>query len=125
MAQHVNPINWFEIPASNLERAKTFYEKTLGIQMRLIELGGFRMAWFPMAEGAVGAAGALMEAESYVPSYDGTMVYFSVEEIEKVLNRASERGGKVISEKTSIGEFGFVGHFEDTEGNRVGLRSSQ
>ena len=28
-------INWFEIPAKNLQRAKTFYETVLGIEMTL------------------------------------------------------------------------------------------
>ena len=52
------------------------------------------------------------------------MIYFSVEDIEGVLKRAGQTGGKVITEKMSIGEFGFVGHFEDSEGNRVGLHSA-
>ena len=97
---------------------KAFYETTLDIEMKLFESGAFRMAWFPTSEGA------LMESESYVPSYDGSMIYFSVEDIEGVLKRAGKTGGKVITEKMSIGEFGFVGHFEDSEGNRVGLRSA-
>ena len=83
------------------------------------------MAWFPMVEGRGGSTGALIEADSYVPSYDGTMVYFSVNDIEAVLKKANESGGRVVTEKASIGEFGFVGHFEDTEGNRVGLHSTQ
>ncbi len=78
-----------------------------------------------MVEGGFGATGAPMESESYVPSYDGTLVYFSVSDIDEVLQRAGESGGKVIREKISIGEFGFVGHFEDSEGNRVGLHSTQ
>ena len=119
-----NPVSWFEIPARELEPAKAFYETTLDIEMKLFESGAFRMAWFPTSEGASGATGALMESESYVPSYDGSMIYFSVEDIEGVLKRAGQTGGKVIREKMSIGEFGFVGHFEDSEGNRVGLRSA-
>jgi predicted enzyme related to lactoylglutathione lyase len=35
----------------------------------------------------------------------------------------AERGGKVLRAKTGIGEYGFVGHFEDSEGNRVALHS--
>jgi predicted enzyme related to lactoylglutathione lyase len=32
-------------------------------------------------------------------------------------------GGKIIIPKMAIGEYGFIGHFEDTEGNRIGLHS--
>jgi hypothetical protein len=34
-----------------------------------------------------------------------------------------ERGGMVLNPKMNIGEYGFVGHFEDSEGNRVALHS--
>ena len=39
----------------------------------------------------------------------------------KTLEKVKASGGKVIRGKTPIGQFGFVGHFEDTEGNRVAL----
>ncbi len=125
MSTHVNPVGWFEIPVSNLERAKEFYEGSLDIDMKLFEPGEFRMAWFPVAHGATGSTGALMESESYVPSHEGTMVYIEVDDIEEVLKRVVKQGGRVIRGKMSIGEFGFVGHFEDSEGNRVGLHSVQ
>jgi predicted enzyme related to lactoylglutathione lyase len=51
------------------------------------------------------------------------MVYFSVDDIEATLAKAEKHGGKIIRSKTGIGEFGFVGHFEDSEGNRVALHS--
>jgi predicted enzyme related to lactoylglutathione lyase len=53
------------------------------------------------------------------------MVYFSVPDIETVLDRVSANGGKIIQEKMSIGEYGFVAHFEDCEGNRVSLHSEK
>ncbi len=124
MATKTSLVGWFEIPATDLQRAKSFYEAILEIQMTLFEPGEFRMAWFPMTQGANRSTGALMESDSYVPSYQGTMVYLEVDDIDDVLNRVAESGGKVITEKTSIGEFGFVGHFEDSEGNRIGLHST-
>lgn len=69
--------------------------------------------------------GTLIEAESYVPSYKGTMVYFSVPDIDGVLGRVAEHGGKVVNPISSIGEIGFVAHFEDSEGNRVALHSER
>lgn len=118
-----SPISWFEIPATDLERAQAFYERILDLQMARFAEGAFRMAWFTSPGDATGPAGALMESPRYVPSHDGTMIYFDVEDIDAVLQRVAAAGGTVLTGKVGIGEHGFVGHFEDTEGNRVGLRT--
>lgn len=118
-----NPVGWFEIPATDLERAQSFYESVLGIEMERSDMGPLKMAFFPMVDGAYGAAGTLVQNENYTPSYAGSMVYFSVEDIEATLARVEDEGGAVLNPKSSIGEFGFVAHFEDSEGNRVALHS--
>jgi predicted enzyme related to lactoylglutathione lyase len=118
-----NPVNWFEIPAADLERAKSFYEAVLDVELELNEMGPLKMAWFPMVQDGDGATGTLVENENYTPSYEGSLVYFSVEDIEDVLVRIEANGGKVLNGKTSIGEYGYVAHFEDSEGNRVALHA--
>ena len=120
----MNLVNWFEIPATDLERAKAFYEAVFGVELSVQEMGPLRMAWFPMIEGGAGASGTLVQADAYSPSHAGSMVYFSVDDIEATLERAAAHGGKVLHPKMSIGEYGFVGHFEDCEGNRLGLHST-
>lgn len=119
-----NPINWFEIPVTDLDRAKSFYESILGIEITINEMGDAKMGWFPFDQQGPGATGTLIQQESYVPSYEGTMVYFSVDEIDDVLPKVEAQGGKIINPKFSIGEFGFCGHFEDSEGNRVALHQA-
>lgn len=123
MQDKKNPVSWFEIPARHLMRAKDFYEKVFGYEMAVSEIGPLKMAWFPGAEGAEGSGGSLVEARSYIPSHEGTMVYFSVGDIDSVLRKVEQNGGKIIRSKMSIGDYGFVGHFEDCEGNRVALHS--
>ena len=123
MAMEHNPVGWFEIPVSDLDRAKGFYEHIFGIEMSVHEMGPARMAWFPMFEGAIGAAGALVKGPQYEPSPGGVLIYFTAADIEAALERAAEKGGAVLTPKTSIGEYGFIGHFEDCEGNRIGLHS--
>jgi uncharacterized protein len=123
MAAKANPVNWFEIPTNDLGRAQVFYEHVLGVQLSLNEIGPAKMAWFPMEKEGTGAAGTLMKAEGYTPSHSGTLVYFSVEDIEGTLKKVNEKGGKTLMPKESIGEYGFIGLFEDSEGNRVGLHS--
>jgi hypothetical protein len=119
----MNPIVWFEIPANDIERAKRFYETLLGLELSLNEMGLLKMAWFPMKEGVAGATGSLVQAEGYIPSHSGTVVYFSVDDINGTLDKANANGGKTLLPKMDIGEYGFIAHLEDSEGNRVALHS--
>ncbi len=123
MALKPNPINWFEIPVNDLSRATKFYESTFGVELTLNEMGPTKMAMFPMDKEGAGAGGSLLKAEGYAPSENGTLVYFSVDDIEAVLKNVEKSGGKTIEGKNGIGEHGFIGIFKDSEGNRIGLHS--
>jgi hypothetical protein len=39
------------------------------------------------------------------------------------VHRCPVSGGRVLNPKMSIGEYGFIGHFADPEGNYIGLHS--
>lgn len=121
----MNPVAWFEIPAPDINKSKSFYDYIFGMDIQINEFGGEIMGWFPFDPTKAGCSGALIQSESYIPSYDGTMVYFSVDDIIGTLSKVKEKGGKVITQKMSIGEYGFVAHFEDIAGNRVGLHSEE
>jgi len=123
MSTASNPVCWFEIPVSDMARAMTFYEHVFGLKLALQDMGPLQMAWFPMKPGGHGAAGTLVKSPAYTPSHAGTLVYFTAADIDATLQRVTERGGKVLRARTSIGDYGFVGHFEDSEGNRVALHS--
>ncbi len=97
MAEQMNPVNWFEIPANNLERAKRFYESLLCIELTLTEMGPLKMAWFPMFQGASGATGALVKAEGYAPSHAGTLVYLTVDNIDGMLKRVHASDGNRVA----------------------------
>ncbi len=45
-------------------------------------------------------------------------------EIEAVLARVEANGGRTLTPKTDIGEYGFYAYFEDSEGNWVGVHSA-
>lgn len=81
------------------------------------------MGFIPMDNNVYGAAGSLVRGEGYVPSHTGVLVYFGVPDMESVMERIKQNGGKVLLTKTSIGEYGFIANFEDTEGNKVALHS--
>jgi len=119
----MNPVNWFEIPIVDMTRAKSFYEAVFGLQISVNQMGQLEMGFIPMDNNAYGAAGSLVKGEGYMPSHTGTLVYFSVPDMESVIERIKQSGGRILLPRTSIGEYGFVAHFEDTEGNKVALHS--
>lgn len=118
-----NPVGWFEIPVRDLARAKAFYEHALGLELALNELGPLKMAWFPLVPDATGATGTLVQGPGYEPSHAGTLVYLQVADIEATLQRVQGKGGKTLQPKTNLGQYGFIAHFEDSEGNRVALHA--
>ena len=50
-------INWFDIPATNFERAVKFYETILDIRLMQENMLGARMAIFPAKAGEATGAG--------------------------------------------------------------------
>lgn len=116
-----NPVLHFEIPVSDMDRAKAFYESVFGYRLIRKEVDGYDMAFFPRADGAAGASGALAKGDAYRPSREGAIIYFDVPDIDAVLQKAKQRGSRILYEKKDIGEAGFVAEFEDSEGNRVAL----
>jgi predicted enzyme related to lactoylglutathione lyase len=59
-----NAINWFEIPAKNFKRAKSFYEAVLDIEIMAIPHPAYKYGMFPadMQNGQEGVrADALLE----------------------------------------------------------------
>lgn len=116
-------VSYFEIPALDLERASAFYGDVFGMTLERTEIDGIAMALFPEPAADAGITGALAQGESYVPSLDGTRVYFRVDDIDAVLARVVALGGEILYPKTSIGEWGHVAEFADSEGNRIALSS--
>lgn len=116
-----NPVFHFEIPVSDMDRATAFYEGVFGYQLSRRQLDGYDMAFFPRADGAAGASGALAKGDVYRPSREGAILYFDVPDIDAVMQRARQRGARILYEKKDIGDAGFVAEFEDSEGNRIAL----
>ena len=115
-----NPVVYFEIPVTNMERAQHFYQTVFEIAFEEEIIDGNEMALFPFSEKETGITGALAKGNSYRPGREGTLVYFGTDQIDDVLLKAQQNGGTVLYPKTA-NEYGYVAEFEDTEGNRVGL----
>lgn len=118
-----NPLTYFEIPVTDLERAIRFYETAFDCKLERSTIDGNEMAVFPGTPSAPGCIGALAKGPTYKPSMDGARVYFHTDDIDRTLQIVVKSGGKIEYPKTSIGELGSVAEFIDTEGNRIALHS--
>ena len=122
-----NAISWFEIPATDLDRAQKFYETIFGIQMIPLNTPNLQMRMFPLEDMRNGIGGALCKVEKfYKPSStDGPLVYLNANpDVQIVLDKIEAAGGKIVVPKTQISpEYGYMAVFIDTEGNRAALHS--
>ena len=118
-----NAINWFEIPAANLDRACTFYGNVLGIDVHKQDIQGLTMGFLHNGEDGVG--GAVVQGEGYVPTEEGALVYLNGgDDLSGPLGRVESAGGSVVLPKTKISdEVGYFAIFKDSEGNRMAFHS--
>jgi predicted enzyme related to lactoylglutathione lyase len=118
------PITWFELPTTDLSRARAFYEKVLAVSLKQEVFNGLPMALFPYEPGLVG--GALIQSKGFEPSHQGAVVYLDTAgALDACLARVPGAGGKVLLPRTDIGAPGFIALIQDTEGNRVGLHMAR
>ncbi len=119
-----NFVSMFEIPASDFERAVSFYKAILNVDIEEIDMEGIRMGLFP--NDGKNVSGAVIKGTDYKPSSDGVVIYLNGgNDLQVILNNVEANNGRVISSKTQISpEMGFYGIFIDTEGNRIGVYSA-
>lgn len=117
-----NFVTWFEIPAYNHYRSVAFYNYIFSIEITTVELNGFAMGFFPANNGI---GGAIVTGPGCIPSETGPLVYLNGgDDLNEVLFRVNEAGGRVVMEKTFLGEnVGYFALFIDSEGNRLALHS--
>jgi predicted enzyme related to lactoylglutathione lyase len=123
---NTHAINWFEIPVTDFDRAKKFYETIFDYTMPENQMGPARMGFLLYDFKGGGRGGAIVHyPDFYTPSKNGTLVYLNCEpDLQPVLDRVESAGGKIANSKKEIGQgLGFWAAIEDTEGNRVALHS--
>jgi predicted enzyme related to lactoylglutathione lyase len=86
------------------------------------------MRMFHIDDPMTGIGGALADTGGtfHKPSAtEGPLIYLNANpDLQGVLDKVEAAGGKVFVPKTEISpEYGFMGVFIDTEGNRIGLHS--
>jgi predicted enzyme related to lactoylglutathione lyase len=114
----------FEVPASKLKRAQSFYKDVFGWQMNEMPEMDYTMVGttpsdkngVPTEPGAIN--GGMMKRTKRFP---GPIITIQVDDIDATLEDVKKHGGKAVVKKTPIGEFGFSAYFKDSEGNLMGL----
>lgn len=123
-----NVLTWFEIPVSDIQRAKKFYETILDIEMTIRADGQDESAFFPYNPDIVQATsgrvtGVLTKSNRNTPSATGTIIYINASpSIQTVLDKVESNGGKILTPKIKIPP-GFIALILDSEGNRIGLHA--
>jgi len=119
-----NFISIVEIPTIDFSRAIAFYQAILDISIEEIEMDGIQMGLFPNDGESISVQ--LIKGGEYKISRDGTIVYLNAgNDLQTVANKIEANGGKIIAPKTEIGpDMGFYAMFIDTEGNKLGLHST-
>lgn len=122
-----NAISWFEIPATDIERAQKFYEAVFQVQLMNMDFGTTKMRAFPLDDPMNGVGGTIIDTGGFhKPSAtDGPVLYLNGNpDVQLFLERAEAAGGKILVPKTKISDdYGYLGFFLDTEGNRIALHS--
>lgn len=128
MTTNANPVNWFEIYVADLPRAKAFYETVLGVRLEKMDAAdpGVDGMWmFPGQTGGAGAGGSLVHMPGGpAGGNNSVLVYFRADDCGPVAKRAPAAGGKILKDKFSIGQYGYIAILQDTEGNVFGLHSN-
>jgi predicted enzyme related to lactoylglutathione lyase len=108
-AEPATKIVWFEVPAGDTGRARSFYGDLFGWQFSPME---GPMEYHTSSE----AGGAIYPGEGN----RGMIVYFGVADIKSALGRVAELGGEA-GEAQTIPGIGSYAVCADSEGNAFGL----
>lgn len=133
-------IVWFEIPASNFNRAVAFYNNVFGFTINEIDLNDTKYGIFVFGEGKI--SGAIVDSKN-TEIKGGTILFFDANpSISELGNRIKQNGGQILIPKTLIknqvnkglsilpnnhidgSNIGYFAYFLDTEGNKMGLYSN-
>lgn len=124
MQVSANVCVWFEIPATDLDRAEKFYQAVFPQTTRRMACDAAGdVIVFDAPEGAV--KGAIVKAGDHNFPGAASVVYLNGgDDLAAPLARVEAAGGKILQDKTALpAPWGFMAHFQDSEGNTVGLHS--
>ena len=116
-----NNVKHFAVHADDVERARKFYEKTLGWQFNAWGPPGFYLIHTGPEDdpGIQGLMHARAEPRTGT-GLNGVEPTFAVDDVDAVAAAVEEHGGKILFPRAVIPTVGALIRFLDTEGNDVG-----
>jgi predicted enzyme related to lactoylglutathione lyase len=114
-----NTCVWFEIPVSDLDRARAFYAALMQRDMGMDDTGPNPMVWFsPIQQHGVG--GHLYAGKPAAAGTGPTIHLAAPDGLDACMKRIRENGGTVVSDVIEIpaGKFFYA---TDPDGNSIGL----
>jgi uncharacterized protein len=114
----------FELPADDVKRATTFYQKTFEWQIQpMPEMEYTMLGTAPSdAQGMPTEPGAINGGMGKRgPMLKTPVITLMVDSIDAAAKLIVKNGGKIVRGKEAIGPMGFTAYFTDPEGNVVGL----
>jgi uncharacterized protein len=118
---------WFEIPVTNLDKAKAFYSKVTGYALKEEIMGPNRTVVFGYSGSEDMNASSAVSGHLYEgkPAAKGTgnTIHLAVENVDDAIKRVVPAGGEVVSEIIPIPTGRFV-YCLDPDGNSIGLFSA-
>jgi predicted enzyme related to lactoylglutathione lyase len=111
-------IVWFEVPADDVARAKTFYQELFGWKNEPMPGS---MEYWHMHTGGPDAApdGGVMKRQN--PQQRGITNYISVASVNESAAKVQKLGGQVCMPKSAVPGMGYFAICQDTEGNMFGV----
>ncbi len=118
-----NKVVHFEIPTSDMKKAKEFYETVFDWKVEMMgDKYGMANTTASDKEGnpteAGGINGGFYKRES---KNDRPTFVVQTDSIDETIKKLEKAGGKVTTPKHDIGEWGFMADITDPEGNELGL----
>jgi predicted enzyme related to lactoylglutathione lyase len=117
----------FEIPATDVEKLKAFYEGLFGWKIFKVPMGGMEY-WLiytvPTDEKGMllkpGVNGGMFQKQAQQEGLK-PVNYITIENIDESLEKVGKLGGKILMSKQQVPTVGWVALVVDPEGNQVGL----
>jgi hypothetical protein len=103
-----------EIPSTNLDRSKEFFNDVFGWDFKPFGNG------YLLFNNHKGIMAGLRKVES-VSAGDCTVFHVAVENIDEILDKSKQFGGGIKAAKTTIPVMGWYALITDPDGNTIGL----
>ena len=121
----MNPINHFEIPFDNSERAIKFYKEVFGWEIiPMPDMNYTIVHTTPTNENQMPKEAGTINGGMYNRSDGGSrspVLVITVPNLDEHIKKIQAHGGKITMEKRQVGKMGLYAQIKDTEGNIIGI----